>query len=106
MKANRKHNYRSTSKPRTLALQSQVAEWLELFTEGMTVSELASALGISRQLCLYHVKKLAATRGLVLQLEPCLENAGLRYRVWSEAALMGHYVQRFTAPREPRRLAA
>jgi hypothetical protein len=99
MKSKRRPDFKSKSTDRTLALQAQVAEWLELFSEGMTVSELASALGISRQLCLYHAKKLAAARGVVMTLEPCLENGGLRYRVWSDAAIMGHYVRRFYAPR-------
>ncbi len=102
----RAQNYTSRSTPRTVERQAHIAEWLELFREGLTVAELASALGISRQLCLYHVKKLAAQRGLVMVLEPCLENGGLRYRCWSETALMGHYVQRFTAPREALRVAA
>lgn len=106
MKTNRKQDYTSASTHRTRSRQLEISEWLTLFDEGMTVAELAHALGISRQLCLYHVKKLAVSRGLVMQLEPCLDNGGLRYRCWSEAALMAHYVRRFSAPREALRVAA
>lgn len=98
MKKNRRHDYRAPSTQRTRERQSGVLEWLELFGEGLTMAELASALGCSRQLALYHVKKLAASGAVVMQLEPCEANAGLRFRVWTEATLTAHYVRRFYAP--------
>jgi hypothetical protein len=59
--------------------------------EGFTVRELAGELGMSRQLCLYHVKKMAATSQLVMILEPCLESGGLRFRVWNELRMIVNY---------------
>ena len=55
------------------------------------MAELADLLGVSRQLCLYHVKKYAAVAGCVLVLEPCAENGGLRFRVWNAAWLAVWY---------------
>lgn len=57
-----------------------------------TVRAIGEALGISRQLALYHVKRMAAAGRVVLVLEPCPRNGGLQYRVWTEAGLMAHYV--------------
>lgn len=105
----RRHNYRAASKPSTVERQAEILEWLQLFDEGLTVRELGDALGCSRQLALYHLKKLAASGAIVLQLEQCRQNAGLRFRAWNESALMGHYVRKFSAPRlaheAPRRAA-
>jgi DNA-binding transcriptional ArsR family regulator len=75
--------------------------------DGLTVSEIARALGMSRQLMLYHVKKLAAHGLLVMQLEPCAENGGVRFRVWDEMALAGRYARMVAQalPSEVRRAA-
>lgn len=87
-------NYRSRSTAATLAKQQRIRALLESTPGGLTVAELGQALGISRQLALYHVKKLAAVYGLVMVLEPCLENGGLQYRCWDDMALAVHYARR------------
>lgn len=62
--------------------QQRILMWLRESTTGWTVAELGLLLGMSRQLTLYHIKKLAATGQLLAELEPCTENGGLRFRVW------------------------
>lgn len=105
MKANRKHNYRAPNTPATTERQAEILEWLELFGEGFTMRELAAALGCSRQLALYHCKKLAAAGRVVMMLGPCPQNAGVQFRVWDERSLAAHYSQRFAAPVELRHAA-
>lgn len=92
-KAKRSPNWRSSSTPATLRKQAAIRE---LLATGIpfTVRAIGEALGISRQLALYHVKKMAATSQLVMMLEPCDRNGGLQYRVWDEGALMAHYMLR------------
>jgi len=92
-KAKRSVNYRSGSTAGTLQKQAAIRE---LLATGISfdVRSIGEALGISRQLALYHVKKMAATAQLVMVLEPCELNGGLRYRVWDESALMAHYMLR------------
>ena len=84
-------NYAARSTQATLAKQAQIAELLELAGEGLTVREIGNALGISRQLALYHVKKMAASYGCAMLLEPCNINGGLQFKVWNEMALAAHY---------------
>jgi DNA-binding CsgD family transcriptional regulator len=84
-------NYRSASTPATLRKQAAIRELLALVGEGLTVKEIGKALGMSRQLALYHVKKMAATYQLAMILEPCLGNGGLQFKVWDEMALAAHY---------------
>lgn len=60
--------------------------------------ELADVLGVSRQLALYHVKKLAAWAGVVMVLEPCAENGGLRFRCWDDTALALSYLDERPRP--------
>lgn len=84
-------SYRSASTPATLRKQTAIRELLALSGEGLTVSEIGRALGISRQLALYHVKKMAATYQCAMMLEPCIGNGGLQYKVWDEMALAAHY---------------
>lgn len=84
-------NYAARSTQATLTKQAQIAELLELAGEGLTVREIGKALGISRQLALYHVKKMAATYGCAMLLEPCDRNGGLQFKVWNEMALAAHY---------------
>lgn len=98
-------NYASRSTAATLAKQAKIRELLESSNEGLTVSEIGRALGISRQLALYHVKKLAASYGCALLLEPCTGNGGLQYRVWDEMQLAAHY-SRFLMQTFPARRAA
>jgi len=85
--------WRSSSSPATLRKQARIRE---LLATGIpfTVRAIGDALGISRQLALYHVKKMAATYQLVMVLEPCDVNGGLQYRVWDETALMSYYMLR------------
>lgn len=84
-------NWRSSSTPATLAKQAAIRE---LLATGLsfTVAAIGDALGISRQLALYHTKKMAATKQLVMVLEAAPVGSGLRYRVWDETALMAHYL--------------
>jgi AraC-like DNA-binding protein len=84
-------NWRSASTPKTITLQARIRAILSHADEGFTVRELAVELGMSRQLCLYHVKKMAATSQLVMILEPCLESGGLRFRVWNELRMIVNY---------------
>lgn len=96
-------NYRSASTPATLKKQAAIRELLALVGEGLTVTEIGKALGISRQLALYHVKKMAATYQLTMVLEPCLGNGGLQYKCWDEMALAGYYagfLRQTPVPRE------
>jgi hypothetical protein len=92
-KAKRSPNWRSGSTPATLHKQAAIRE---LLATGLpfTVRAIGEALGMSRQLALYHVKKMAATGQLVMMLEPCDINGGLQYKVWDESALMAHYMAR------------
>lgn len=90
-KARRSVNYRSGSTPATLRKQAAIRE---LLAAGLpfTVRAIGEALGMSRQLALYHVKKMAATSQLVMVLEPCERNGGLQYRCWDDSALMAFYM--------------
>lgn len=90
-KAKRKTNWRSASTPKTIALQARIRWILEHSDDGLTVRELAAELGMSRQLCLYHVKKMAATAQCIMMLEPCLESGGLRFRCWNEMQMIVNY---------------
>lgn len=81
------------SKPRSLALQDRIAAILARCEGGLIVRELAELLGVSRQLALYHLKKLAARAGVVMVLEPCAENGGLRFRCWDDTALALSYLE-------------
>ena len=92
-RTSRTPNYRATSTPATLRKQAKIRELLELAGEGLTISEIGRALGISRQLALYHVKKMAATYQCAMILEPCIGNGGLQYKVWDEMALASHYAR-------------
>jgi DNA-binding CsgD family transcriptional regulator len=93
-RARRQVNYRSASRPATIQKQARILALLETTPGGLSVAEIGEALGISRQLALYHVKKLAAALGLVMQLEPCLENGGLQFRCWDERQLARRYARR------------
>jgi hypothetical protein len=92
-KAKRSVNWRSSSTPATLRKQAAIRELLAMGLP-FTVRAIGDALGMSRQLALYHVKKMAASAQLVMVLEPCDRNGGLQYRVWDESALMAHYMAR------------
>lgn len=86
----RSPNWKSRSTGATLYKQALIRE---LLSSGLpfTVRAIGDALGISRQLALYHVKKMAATARLVMVLEPCAVNGGLQFKVWDPAAIMAHY---------------
>jgi hypothetical protein len=89
--ARRTVNYRSENKPSTLQKQDRIAMLLSMIGEGLTVAEIGKAIGCSRQLALYHVKKMAAQAKLVMVLEPCEGNGGLQFRVWDQMMLAAHY---------------
>lgn len=105
-KTRRTMNYRSASTPATLKKQAAIRELLLLAGEGLTVAEIGRALGISRQLALYHVKKMAATYQLTMVLEPCLGNGGLQYKCWDEMALAAHYSRFLRQTPVPRQAVA
>lgn len=92
MKAKRRvPNYRSTNRPATVRKQEMIRLLLAQAHEGLTVREVARAIGVSRQLALYHLKKMAAQYQLVMMLQPCLENGGVQFVCWDEMALAAHY---------------
>lgn len=93
-KKRRTVNYRSSDRPATLRKQATIREVLALANEGLTVSEVARALGCSRQLALYHVKKLAAKLGCVMVSTRCSANGQFQWLVWDEGALMAHCARR------------
>lgn len=97
-------NYRATSRPATLRKHRLIAALLAE-GDGLTVAEIGRALGMSRQLTLYHVKKMAATAQLVMVLEPCSNNGGVQFRVWDEMALAAHYSRYMLQSVEVRRAA-
>lgn len=84
-------NYRSRSTEATLLKQEAILAYLEIAGAGATVAEIGRAVGMSRQLALYHVKKMAATGRLIMVSEPCLENGGLQFRCWREEALVEYF---------------
>lgn len=92
-RAKKQVNYRSADRKGTLTKQASIRE---LLSSGIpfSVRAVGQALGISRQLALYHVKKMAAKGELVMMLEPCERNGGLQFKVWDETALMAFYVSR------------
>ena len=89
----RPRNYRSRSTATTLQRQADIRELLAFVGEGLSVAEIGRALGVSRQLALYHVKKLVAAGGCAALLVPCASNGGLQFIVWDEAALTTHYAR-------------
>lgn len=95
-KTRRTVDYRSVSKPSTLEKHNTILYWLANAGDGFTVTELARACGMSRQLALYHVKKLAAMGELVMQLEPCVGNGGLQFRLWDERQLAARYIETYS----------
>jgi DNA-binding transcriptional ArsR family regulator len=98
-KARRQVNYRSTSTKATVAKQNKILMLLADAPKGFTVAEIGEVLGVSRQLALYHLKKMAATYQVVMQLEPCVGGGGgVRYRIWDELQLAAHYAREFPQP--------
>lgn len=100
-KKSKEVNYRSVNRRGTAQKQRVLLELLSRSDVGHTVTELAKLVGMSRQLCLYHVKKMAAQAQLVMILEPCLGNGGLQFRVWDESQLGNAWLERWTAPSTP-----
>lgn len=93
-KRRRTVNYRSESTLATLAKQEAILRWTRKCTDGFSISEIAALLGVSRQLALYHLKKLAAAGELVMILGPCDSNSGLQYRIWDETQMVVNYTPR------------
>jgi hypothetical protein len=78
------------------AKRARIQAWLRVAPSGLSISELAALVGCSRQLCLYHVKRLAAEgalSGVTAVLEPCARNGGVQYRVWSDERLVDAVLQ-------------
>lgn len=99
MKTSRQHNYNAPTKPSTVSIQEEIRHWLQLFQDGFTMVELANALGISRQLALYHTKVMVAQQqGVVAVLGPCEANDGVQFRVWDEEALCAYYARHNITP--------
>lgn len=99
-------NYGSASSPATVRKQIAIRDLLTSAAgrEGLTVREIAAHIGISRQLALYHVKKLVALGGAVAELVPSPDNGGVRYLVWDRVSLAEWYVDwldRSTSPAAP-----
>lgn len=90
-KVKRVVNWRSKSKPSTLAIQAHARALLARSDTGQTVKELGEALGMSRQLALYHLKKMAAAGQIVMMFEPSDVPGGLRFRCWNELQMVVNY---------------
>lgn len=84
-------NYKSRNSTKTVVLQERVRSLLARSHNGFTVSELGSELGVSRQLALYHLKKMVATGQILMLLEPCRENSGVRFRCWDRLQMVVNY---------------
>jgi DNA-binding CsgD family transcriptional regulator len=84
-------NYHGRSSAKTVVLQARVRELLARSHSGFTVSQLGEELGISRQLALYHLKKMVATGQILMVLEPCRENSGVRFRCWDLAQMLVNF---------------
>lgn len=84
-------NYQSRSSAKTVVLQERVRSLLARSHNGFTVTELGAELGISRQLALYHLKKMVATGQILMLLEPCRENSGVRFRCWDRLQMVVNY---------------
>ncbi len=83
--------------PATLRKYSRIRAILAQLNDGLTVREVGKALGMSRQLALYHLKRMVALGQLVMVLEPCVDNGAVRYRCWDELALAGFYSRKLHA---------
>lgn len=83
--------------PATLRKYSRISAILAQLQEGLTVREIGKAMGMSRQLALYHLKRMVALGEIAMVLEPCAENGGVRFRCWDELALAGHYSRKLHA---------
>jgi hypothetical protein len=102
----RRPNYRAVNRPATERRAQVILRLLALAPVGFTVADVGVALGISRQLALYHVKKLAAAGRLTMMLEPCARNGGLQYAVWDTAHLARDFAARASRAPARRRAAA
>lgn len=89
-------NWASRSTARTLDRQDVIERVLQAARSGLTVRELAVEVGVSRQLALYHVKKLVAAKQIAMLLEPCAINGQLQFRVWHPVVLARYYASQLT----------
>lgn len=89
----RTRTYASKSTRATLAKQALIRELLSQAQDGFTVAEIGAALGMSRQLALYHLKKMAASYQLTMILEPCIGNGQLQFRCWDEMQVAARYAR-------------
>lgn len=89
-------NWASRSTRPTIDKQLQILLALARASGGETVRDLASEVGISRQACLYHVKKLVAKDLITAIVEPCDINGQWQFRVWDKAVLAKKHGPRLT----------
>lgn len=76
-------NYAGKNRASTDELHSRMFEALALFP-AISVRDLADLVGISRQLCLYHVKKMCAQDRIVAELAPCHGNGGVMFVLYTK----------------------
>jgi hypothetical protein len=67
---------------RTVLIEARLLAELATTDGGLTMRELGDILGCGRVDATYHCKRLAANGELVLQVEPCDDNSGIRLRAW------------------------
>lgn len=79
----RQVNYAAANRPATDRLHDRMFEVMT-HSPAITVRELAEAVGISRQLCLYHVKKMVAHDRIVAELAPCRGNGGVQFVLFTK----------------------
>lgn len=84
-KASRQVNFASANRPKTERMHRVIAQIL-MQHDGMTLSELGKAMGMSRQLMRYHALKMVAHKRVLVILEPCEGNGGVQYRVFEKVA--------------------
>lgn len=84
----RKPNYASKNTEASERKQRLIMALLDASgTRTITVREIADALGLSRPLVHYHIRKLAYRRMVVVMMEPADAPGVLRFRLWSWQAL-------------------
>lgn len=82
-KPRRAVNYAGRNRPATEALHARMFDALA-HSPAITVRELGEQLGISRQLCLYHVKKMVAQDRVIAELAPCHQNGGVQFVLYTK----------------------
>jgi hypothetical protein len=85
----RKPNYGAKNTAASDRKQAAILALLDADGDGtLTIRDIATALGISRQLAHYHVRKLAYRREIAVMLEPSDAPGVLRFRLYTARALL------------------